>query len=289
MPEHMRRGIFAKPRHVSGLGALLGARSVRYARYRRYRLHEHGDQGHGRAGRRSCSTTRNSPRTCSVRRRRRLSRRTRGPTPGCSTGAIRNAPVFYFFNPTETHLLDSLMQRCWTETQTSPLESRVLQHACRICWARARRCSTRSGRVSRRRRRYPACRCVRRTTTCGTRWSPRWPGRTWSSTSSSRSRPIPFLMPIENASVMWPPKAVAARAGGGAAHSAPDVRFGGADGVRSGADVQPVAHIAEHRPLGNVSRARNRMYWELAQLRLKMNNIQHYEPTGDETFPGSAP
>ena len=37
-------------------------------------------------------------------------------------------------------------------------------------------------------------------------------------------------------------------------------------------------------PAGNVSRARKRMYWELAQLRQKMNNVEHYEPTGDETF-----
>jgi hypothetical protein len=47
--------------------------------------------------------------------------------------------------------------------------------------------------------------------------------------------------------------------------------------------------MPEHRPLGNISRARKRMYWELAQLRMKMNNVSHYEPTGDEAFPGSPP
>jgi hypothetical protein len=31
------------------------------------------------------------------------------------------------------------------------------------------------------------------------------------------------------------------------------------------------------------------MYWELARLRMKMNDVQHYEPTGDERFPGSDP
>ena len=51
----------------------------------------------------------------------------------------------------------------------------------------------------------------------------------------------------------------------------------------------PWHSIPEHRPLGNVSRARKRMYWELAQLRLKMNNLQQDEPTGDETFPNSGP
>jgi len=42
--------------------------------------------------------------------------------------------------------------------------------------------------------------------------------------------------------------------------------------------------IAEHRPLGNQSRARNRMYWTLAELRHRMNRVPHYEPTGDEVF-----
>ena len=38
----------------------------------------------------------------------------------------------------------------------------------------------------------------------------------------------------------------------------------------------PLHSIPEHRPLGNVSRARKRMYYELAQLRQKMNNADHY-------------
>jgi hypothetical protein len=29
------------------------------------------------------------------------------------------------------------------------------------------------------------------------------------------------------------------------------------------------------------------MYQELSTLRQKMNGVQHYEPTGDEQFPGS--
>ena len=39
--------------------------------------------------------------------------------------------------------------------------------------------------------------------------------------------------------------------------------------------------IAEHRPLGDQSRARPRMYFELSQLRHNMNSVPHYEPTGD--------
>jgi hypothetical protein len=47
--------------------------------------------------------------------------------------------------------------------------------------------------------------------------------------------------------------------------------------------------LPEHRPLGNVSRARKRLYAESARLRQQMNRVEHYEPTGDEVFPGSAP
>jgi hypothetical protein len=32
-----------------------------------------------------------------------------------------------------------------------------------------------------------------------------------------------------------------------------------------------------------------RMYKELSTFRQQMNGVQHYEPTGDEVFPGSAP
>ena len=46
--------------------------------------------------------------------------------------------------------------------------------------------------------------------------------------------------------------------------------------------------IAEHRPLGNQSRARKRMYWELSQMRHDMNSVPRYEPNGDEVFEQSA-
>ena len=43
--------------------------------------------------------------------------------------------------------------------------------------------------------------------------------------------------------------------------------------------------MPEHRPLGNQSRTRYRMYKTVAELRQKMNNTPHLEPTGDEVFP----
>jgi hypothetical protein len=42
--------------------------------------------------------------------------------------------------------------------------------------------------------------------------------------------------------------------------------------------------LPEHRPLGNQSRARKRMYDEMATFRQKMNGVPHIEPTGNEVF-----
>ena len=99
----------------------------------------------------------------------------------------------------------------------------------------------------------------------------------------------PFLMPIENAAVMWPtrlsPRVPAAVV------RIPRQTFDSPEQIDFARVLtyNPWHTIPEHRPLGNVSRARKRMYWELSQLRLKMNNLAHYEPTGDEEFPGSPP
>jgi hypothetical protein len=46
--------------------------------------------------------------------------------------------------------------------------------------------------------------------------------------------------------------------------------------------------LVDHRPLGNQSRARKRMYDEMAIFRQKMNSVQHMEPTGAERFGGDA-
>ena len=48
--------------------------------------------------------------------------------------------------------------------------------------------------------------------------------------------------------------------------------------------LNPWHCLPEHRPLGNQSRARRRMYYELSQFRQRMNNTPHVEPTGDEVF-----
>jgi len=94
----------------------------------------------------------------------------------------------------------------------------------------------------------------------------------------------PFLMPIENNAVLWqtrlsPRVPVAVL-------RIPRQKFDSPEQLAFASVLTYNAwhSIPEHRPLGNQSRARKRMYYELSRLRQQMNNVEHYEPTGDETF-----
>jgi len=95
----------------------------------------------------------------------------------------------------------------------------------------------------------------------------------------------PFLMPVENNAVLWPtglsPRVPAAvlRISKQKFDSPEQLAFARV------LSYNPWHCVPEHRPLGNQSRARRRMYAELSRFRQKMNNVQHYEPTGDEVFP----
>jgi hypothetical protein len=99
----------------------------------------------------------------------------------------------------------------------------------------------------------------------------------------------PHLMPIEDNAVLWPeelsPRIPAAIL------RIPRQTFDSPEQLRFPQYLafNPWHTIAEHRPLGNQSRARRRMYKELSTLRQSVNGERHYEPTGDETFPGWTP
>ena len=94
----------------------------------------------------------------------------------------------------------------------------------------------------------------------------------------------PHLMPIENNAVLWPERL------------SPRVSVATLRLPRQTFDSQaqmefarklsynPWHTIAEHRPLGNQSRARWRMYETLSRYRQTMNGVSHYEPSGDEVF-----
>jgi hypothetical protein len=91
-------------------------------------------------------------------------------------------------------------------------------------------------------------------------------------------------MPIENAAVLWPEK-LSPRVSV-ATLRLPRQRFDSPAQIEFARRLSynPWHSIPEHRPLGNQSRARKRMYWLLSSFRHHMNGIPHYEPNGDETF-----
>jgi hypothetical protein len=96
----------------------------------------------------------------------------------------------------------------------------------------------------------------------------------------------PFRMPIENNGVFWPTK-LSPRIPA-AVVRIPKQKFDSPEQLAFARVLtyNPWHSIPEHRPLGNQSRARKRMYYELSRLRQHTNHEQHYEPDGSETFPG---
>ena len=94
----------------------------------------------------------------------------------------------------------------------------------------------------------------------------------------------PHLMPIENAAVLWPER-LSPRVSV-ATLRIPRQKFDSLAQIQFARRLSynPWHCVPEHRPLGNQSRARHRMYYELSKLRHTMNGVPHFEPTGDETF-----
>jgi hypothetical protein len=94
----------------------------------------------------------------------------------------------------------------------------------------------------------------------------------------------PHLMPLENNAVYWPEKPSPRVSA--ATLRIPKQTFASPAQLDFARQLtyNPWHCIAEHRPLGNQSRARRRMYQTLANLRQTMNATPHYEPTGDEVF-----
>jgi hypothetical protein len=93
-----------------------------------------------------------------------------------------------------------------------------------------------------------------------------------------------FLMPIENNAVLWPerlsPRVPVATLRIPRQEFDNPAQFAFTRNLK----FNPWHCLPEHRPLGNQSRARKRMYDELAKFRQKMNGASHIEPTGDERF-----
>jgi hypothetical protein len=93
-----------------------------------------------------------------------------------------------------------------------------------------------------------------------------------------------FLMPLENSAVLWPesksPHTTVATLKIPAQTFTSPAQLAFAKQL----SYNPWHCLPEHRPLGNINRARRRVYDTLSKFRHSMNSVPLYEPTGDERF-----
>jgi hypothetical protein len=191
-----------------------------------------------------------------------------------------DTPALYFVDPTNSHLLDAIMQGVFSRACGNPLD--LVYHSC-VPYLHG------TGQAVK----Y-AFRPVEKQ---GTK-IPRRPGPTYlreamAATLAERDvvfemlvqfQTDPRRMPIENASVIWPERLsplqpvarlhIARQTFDSPAQMSFDRRL----------SFNPWHAIAEHRPLGNQNRARRRIYHETSLFRQAMNHDPRIEPTGNEVF-----
>ena len=199
------------------------------------------------------------------------------------TEILKYTPGLYFFRPRSHHLLDLLMQSWWNQTQSNPLDVRYWScvpyllgegQAMMYSVKPRKRVRTRIPRVPLR----PPDNYLRDATAATL-------GRTGVEFDFMLQVQVdPHRMPIENAAVRWPEKlspfvtVATLRIPQQTFDTTAQMAFA------HNLSYNPWHCIPEHRPLGNQSRARLKMYYELAKLRQSENQTPHIEPTGDEKF-----
>jgi hypothetical protein len=198
---------------------------------------------------------------------------------------LRGTPIFYFLTTGIQHFLDFIMQGLWNETQTSTLEARYWSCVPYLLGEGQAMMYSVRPRIPKRSR-IPGYPC---------RTSPIYLRNSMIEALGKGPVDFDFMvqrqtdafrMPIENAGVRWPEKlspfvtVATLRMPQQVFDSQAQFDFG------RNLSYTPWHCIAEHRPLGNQSRARRRMYFELRRLRQTMNATPHIEPTGNEVFPG---
>lgn len=194
--------------------------------------------------------------------------------------SLKGAPIFYFLNPFDSHLLDGLMQALYAKTQINPLGERYWSCTAYLLG---------EGQAMH----YSLTPCEQLRTPF-----PRHPSDDYlreAMSATLRSGEVSFdlavqlqtdalRMPIENASVEWPerlsPFVPVARL------RLPPQRFDSPAQLAFADNLSfnPWHSLPEHRPLGNQNRARKAIYLELSKLRQSMNGTERLEPTGDESF-----
>ena len=198
--------------------------------------------------------------------------------------SLKNASIFHFLKFRNHHLLDLIMQSLWIKTQSSPLES---QYFSCVPYLLGEGQAMQYSMRSRLKTRTPVPRLPLRPPDNYLR-------EAMVATLAKQDMEFdillqvqtdPFKMPIENNAVYWPPRhspRVPA-----AVLRIPQQTFNSPEQMAFAKvlSYNPWHCIPEHRPLGNQSRARLRLYKELSTFRQSVNGVQHYEPNGSESFP----
>jgi len=198
--------------------------------------------------------------------------------------SLIDMPIYYFLNPKDSHLRDFLMQGLWNETQYNPLGQR--HWSCVPYLLGEGQAMMYSFK--------PKSDVVKKIPGLPFGRVPfNYLRENMVKTLNQQDVEFDFLvqlqtdphkMPIENAAVRWPEKlspfvpAATIHIPRQIFNSPAQFEFG------RRLTITPWHGLPAHRPLGNQSRARHRMYMELSKLRQKENKVDHYEPDGTEEF-----
>ena len=197
--------------------------------------------------------------------------------------SLKNASLFHFLNFKQPHMLDLIMQGLFIKTQSSPFEApyfscvpyllgegQAMQYS---FWPVSKKKTPIPRLPLRPPDDYLRQAMVKALSEGDVELEVRVQVQT-----------DPFLMPIENNGVLWPerlsPRVPVATL------RIPQQKFDTPAQIAFAKRLSynPWHCIPEHRPLGNQSRARKRMYYELSKFRHLMTGVPHYEPDGAETF-----
>lgn len=192
--------------------------------------------------------------------------------------------LYYFLNPKDTHLLDFFMQSLWNQTQYNPLGQN-----------------------------YWSCvpyllgegQAMQYSFVPKTKVDKKIPGLPFGKVPFNYLRDNlittldkkdvefdlmiqiqtdPHLMPIENGAVRWPEKLSPLIPAATVHIPKQHYNHEALSEFAKRLKMNPWHCLPEHRPLGNLNRARFRMYFDLSKFRQEMNQTTHLEPTGDEGF-----
>lgn len=211
-------------------------------------------------------------------------------TPDTKSNAVlqdwsrRNMPIYYFINPFDSHFLDFMMQSLWNETQYNPLGQRyysntpyLLGEGQAMMYSYIPKTQVNRkipgvpfGRIP---DNYLRDNMIKTLAEKDVEFD-----------LAIQLQTDPHRMPIEDGNVRWPEK-LSPYIPAATIHI-PKQKFDypKQEAFTRKISINPWHCLHEHRPLGNQNRARKRMYDELSKLRQKANKTHHVEPTGDEVF-----